>query len=499
MEGEEKEEEKEEKEERRTAVRVMKTTVTTTAMCDVARVAPHRVAPAELRRLDVDGDAQNEIFRLRVWSMAAAVISPRSVVVRFGPKRPDMSVPVGTSVVGIKRMVQEREYIEPWDQILLQGGKVLLDDTAAVSDTEIHVAPQVKDVSVMARLWNGFVIDTAAEVSPSATVSELKRGLCDAMHATPLLASDSLVLSMNGKRLHNDKRLWQYGVGAAGCTVNVADPCIGLVLRVWTTWGLLSSSLTVVPSTATPAQLVDQLSSTDTYIAALKASIGVHADIHGIVLARDVPLTAQGIEDGSEVFLVVGDVDVRIHVDDRGRTHDLRVAGSMPMGELAAVVAKTMGISLPTRLQLRRWDGRQLVSSMPVTRVVASPLHIDARSGRLKLWVQLVPRTSSMQIYVRVLDSDGETTTLDVSQCETIKEVKQLIEDVEEIAADRQHLIFRGKQLEDDRTLRWYGIETDSTLYLALRPQGGMLHETVRAVVLCLYHRHDAFASLLVG
>jgi hypothetical protein len=419
--------------------------------------------------------------------MAAAVAAPRGVAVRFGPKRPDMSVPVGTSVVDIKQMVQERENIPPNDLILLQGGEVLLDD-ATVGDTEVHVAPQVHSVTVTARLWNGLTVSVPS-ASTCATVAELKRRVCDAMHATPVHASDSVTLSMDGKQLRNDKRLWQYGV-AANCTVEVASHrCIGLVLRVSTTWGQESSSVTVMPSTATPARLVDLVSSTDTYIVPFKASIGVHKTESSVALARDVPLTAQGIEDGSEVFLVVGDVDVRIHVDACDSTLDVRVAGSMPMDELAAVVAKEMDISTPSLVRRRRWDGRQLVSSMSRSTAVASPLHIDARSGRLELWVQLVPRTSSMLIYVRGLD--GKTFTLDVSASDTIEAVKELIGEKAGVPPEHQRLIFAGMQLGDCLTLSDYKVVKESMLHLVLRMRGGMMHATVRVVLLCPRCRPD--------
>jgi ubiquitin len=199
-------------------------------------------------------------------------------------------------------------------------------------------------------------------------------------------------------------------------------------------------------------------------------------------LARDVPLTAQGIEDGSEVFLVVGDVDVHVHVDAFFRTLDLRVAGSMPVSKLAAVVAKDIGISLPWLVQLRCRHGRQLESAM--FHEVASQSLLNARSGRLELWVQVVLRTASMQVLLKTLT--GKTITLIVNPVDTIEVVKQLIQEKEGIPIAQQRLIFAGMQLEDGHTLCHYRITELSSLNLVLRLRGGMLHVTVRAWSSCV-------------
>jgi hypothetical protein len=85
-----------------------------------------------------------------------------------------------------------------------------------------------------------------------------------------------------------------------------------------------------------------------------------------------------------------------------------------------------------------------------------------------------------MQIFVRTLT--GGNIPLDVEPRTWIDDVKEMVEGVEGIPPDLQHLIFAGRELEEGRTLLDYNIQADSTLHLAIRcGTGGHLRRPPRA------------------
>jgi ubiquitin C len=80
------------------------------------------------------------------------------------------------------------------------------------------------------------------------------------------------------------------------------------------------------------------------------------------------------------------------------------------------------------------------------------------------------------QIFVK--DLIGRTLAFEVEFDQSIRKLKKKIQKETGIELENQRLIFAGFQLEDNRSLRSYHIERESTLHLCLRLRGGMHHES---------------------
>ncbi|PNH07032.1 Polyubiquitin 11 [Tetrabaena socialis] len=102
-------------------------------------------------------------------------------------------------------------------------------------------------------------------------------------------------------------------------------------------------------------------------------------------------------------------------------------------------------------------------------------------SGR-SACVSFTPGSSTVRQLMRQLTVRtllGKNIPLkDVPRSSRIHEVKARVQDREGCPIDQQRLIFEGRQLEDDYTLKDYELTDGDVLHLVLRLRGGMFHTT---------------------
>lgn len=83
-----------------------------------------------------------------------------------------------------------------------------------------------------------------------------------------------------------------------------------------------------------------------------------------------------------------------------------------------------------------------------------------------------------MAMKISIKDSFDVVFTLEVKQSDTVKSVKNKIQEKKGISPLQQRLLFAGKELEDDKTLSDYNVEEKSVLHLASRLSRDLLPQT---------------------
>ncbi|KAI5170562.1 ubiquitin-like protein Nedd8 [Nematocida sp. LUAm3] len=76
-------------------------------------------------------------------------------------------------------------------------------------------------------------------------------------------------------------------------------------------------------------------------------------------------------------------------------------------------------------------------------------------------------------MFIKIKTLEGTEVQLKVEPKMKVLEVKQLLEEKEDISTLQQRLIFAGKQLVDANELDVYNIKNDDVLHLVIALRGG--------------------------
>jgi len=85
-----------------------------------------------------------------------------------------------------------------------------------------------------------------------------------------------------------------------------------------------------------------------------------------------------------------------------------------------------------------------------------------------------IMETNDEEISVFIKQITGDSTLIKCSPTANILKLKELISKKLNINANSQRLMYLNKQLEDDKTLDYYDIQSNSTIHLILRLHGGL-------------------------
>lgn len=76
-----------------------------------------------------------------------------------------------------------------------------------------------------------------------------------------------------------------------------------------------------------------------------------------------------------------------------------------------------------------------------------------------------------MQITIKTLSGRQQTFTFDPET--PIRQVKESLQEKEGIEADQIRLIFSGKQLANDKSLKFYKVKAGDVIHMVLQLRGG--------------------------
>jgi hypothetical protein len=91
----------------------------------------------------------------------------------------------------------------------------------------------------------------------------------------------------------------------------------------------------------------------------------------------------------------------------------------------------------------------------------------------IRYGTRLTLRERPMQVFVRT--AEGGNVTVNARRSDTVKDMKEKLYQARNVPVSHQRLQYQGKPLEDDHTLRSYGICNNSSVESTYRLRGGAI------------------------